>query len=283
MQRSGAVPQPTLGAEGRLTLMTFTDSYRFAERLPAAPFLASGLVLGTLCSLITRSALPVALAVLGAFLLRSRIIRARTRAAETAQLAAVVELCAALRAELQAGRQPGAAFTEAAWCRPELRDLAEALSVPDPQRDEPDLLAMAARRPGREGLASLAACWRAAEQHGVPLIGAVCGIEDGLRAQQHRRANLAAELSGVRTTVALLGVLPVFGLALGATLGADPVHTLLARPVGEFCLVLGCLLELIGLCWTDRLIGAIDGRSAASGPRRSLRRLRRLKPSWSRP
>ena len=253
-------------------------SARFAERLPLAPFLAAALVFGTLCALVTRSAVPIPLALLGAVLLRSRLNSARARAAEASQRAAVVELCAALRGELQAGRQPGAAFAEAVWCRPELRDLAEEFARPDPDRDEPGLLAAAARRPGREGLASLAACWRAAEQHGVPLTGAVSGIEDGLRAEQHRRQNLAAELSGVRTTVALLGVLPVFGLALGSALGADPIHTLLARPAGEVCLLLGCLLEVIGLRWSDRLVSAIDGRSAAPPRQRSLGRLVRAIP-----
>jgi len=253
-------------------------SARFAERLPLAPFLVAALVLGTLCALVTRSAAPIPLALLGAVLLRSRLNSARARAAEASQRAAVVELCAALRGELQAGRQPAAAFAEAVWCRPELRDLAEEFARPDPDRDEPDLLAAAARRLGREGLASLAACWRAAEQHGVPLTGAVSGIEDGLRAEQHRRQNLAAELSGVRTTVALLGVLPVFGLALGSALGADPIHTLLTRPVGEICLLLGCLLEVIGLRWSDRLVSAIDGRSAAPPRQRSLGALVRAIP-----
>lgn len=253
-------------------------SARFAERLPLAPFLVAALVLGTLCALITRSAVPILLALLGAILLRSRLNNARARAAEASQRAAVVELCAALRGELQAGRQPGAAFAETVWCRPELRDLAEEFARPDPDRDEPDLLAAAARRPGREGLASLAACWRAAEHHGVPLTGAVSGIEDGLRAEQRRRQNLAAELSGVRATVALLGVLPVFGLALGSALGADPIHTLLTRPVGEVCLLLGCLLEVIGLRWTDRLVSAIDGRAAAPVRRRPLGRLVRAIP-----
>jgi tight adherence protein B len=102
----------------------------------------------------------------------------------------------------------------------------------------------------------------------VPLTDAVCGIEDGLRADQARRENLAAELSGVRTTVALLGVLPAFGLALGAALGADPLRTLLTRPIGEACLMAGCLLEIAGLRWTDRLVGSIGhGPTSTRAPR----------------
>jgi tight adherence protein B len=237
-------------------------------RLPAAPFAAAALLLGVFGSLAAHSALPLPLAALAAALVRSRLARVRARNAEAAQCSAVVELCAALRGELQAGRQPGAAFGEAVWCRPELRDLAQAVSVPDPERTAPDLLAEAARTPGRGGLAALAACWRAAERHGVPLADAVGGIEDGLRAEQQRRRNLAAELSGVRATVALLGVLPAFGLALGSALGADPVRTLLTRPVGEACLTAGCLLEVTGLRWTDRLVGSIDdGTAPGRAPR----------------
>jgi hypothetical protein len=36
------------------------------------------------------------------------------------------------------------------------------------------------------------------------------------------------------------------------------VHTLLSRPAGEVCLVAGCLLELAGLRWTDRLVDSVD-------------------------
>lgn len=242
------------------------------------PFIMVGAVLGALGSLAAHSLLPLLLAVPAAILIRARMVRAKKRAAESGQRSAVVDLCAALRSELQAGRQPAAAFTEAVWCRAELRDLANAFAVPDPERAAPDLLAEAARVPGREGLASLAACWKAAEQHGVALTGAVCGIEDGLRAEQQRRQNLAAELSGVRTTVALLGVLPAFGLALGCALGADPLHTLLTRPIGEACLVGGCVLEVVGLRWTDRLVGSVDVAGIPTTSAHRPRVLSRLVP-----
>lgn len=223
-----------------------------------APFIVTATALGTVGSLLTHSMLPAPLALLTAFPIHSRIVRARKRDAEAAQRSAVVELCAALRGELQAGRQPSAAFAEAVWCRPELRDLADTVCAPDPQHAPADLLTAAARTPGREGLSSLAACWRAAEVHGVSLTGAVSGIEDGLRAEQSRRENLAAELAGVRTTMAILSVLPILGLALGAALGADPVRTLLSRPAGQACLLVGCLLELAGLHWTDRLVSSVE-------------------------
>lgn len=231
--------------------------------VPVVPFILAAIALGTFGSLVTHSMLPVPLALCAAVPVRSRIARAKARKAEAAQRSAVVELCAALRGELQAGRQPSAAFAEAVWCRPELRDLAEAVCAPDPQHSAADLLTAAAHAPGREGLASLAACWRAAEEHGVSLTGAVSGIEDGLRAEQSRRESLAAELAGVRTTMAILGALPIGGLALGAALGVNPVRTLLGSPAGQDCLILGCLLELAGLHWTDRIVSSAESPPTA--------------------
>lgn len=228
-----------------------------APSIPLTPFLIAAGLIGALGSLAAHSVVPCVLAPCVALLLRSRLLRNQLRAAEADQRSAVVDFCAALRAELQAGRQPSAAIADAVWCRPELRDLAEACTAPASQGDPPDLLTRAAHTPGREGLAALAACWRATERHGVALTEAVGGIEDGLRAEQQRRLSLAAELAGVRATAALLGVLPVLGLALGSALGANPLRTMLTQPVGEACLLVGFLLEVVGLRWTDRLVGAV--------------------------
>jgi tight adherence protein B len=234
------------------------------------PFLVAAAVLGVLGSLAAHSVMPGVLAPPAALLLRSRLLRNQLRLAEAEQRAAVVDFCAALRAELQAGRQPSAAVADAVWCRPELRDLAEACAEPAAHWDPPDLLVLAASTPGREGLAALAACWRATERHGVALTDAVGGIEDGLRAEQHRRLSLAAELAGVRASATLLGVLPVLGLALGSALGTNPLHTMLTEPLGEGCLLVGFLLEVVGLRWTDRLIGAVILEPPAA--RRRIRR-----------
>ena len=225
--------------------------------VPLMPFLIAAGLIGVLGSLAAHSVVPGVLSLCAALLLRSRLLRNHLRTAEADQRSAVVDFCAALRAELQAGRQPSAAIADAVWCRPELRDLAEACTAPTTQGDPPDLLIRAARTPGREGLAALAACWRATERHGVALTEAVGGIEDGLRAEQQRRLSLAAELAGVRATATLLGVLPILGLALGSALGANPLRTMLTQPVGEACLLMGFLLEVAGLRWTDRLVGAV--------------------------
>jgi tight adherence protein B len=246
-------------------------------------------VVGTLVGLIGRSALPALLLPALAAALTSRARRARLRRRTAAQRSAVVALCSALRAELEGGALPNAALAEAVWCRVELRDLAEsvgALHMSQSPRTSPtarasptalsapahgypgtaaELLAVAAlAAPGRGGLSGLAACWRATEEHGLPLASAVAGIESALRAEEQRQLLLDAELSGVRTTMGLLAVLPAFGLLLGSSLGARPWHTLLQTFGGQICLVLGSALEMTGLWWTDRLVAGVADLAAPS-------------------
>jgi tight adherence protein B len=226
---------------------------------------AAILVVGALASLAAHSLVPLPALPAAAACVRWRVRRIRARSAANAQRAAVVDLCGALRAELEVGRQPGAALAEAVWCRPELADLAAEINSPLFVGDPADSLARAAQGPGRRGLVALAAGWRAAREHGVSFAGTVAGIEEGLRADQHSREGLDAELSGIRVTTALLAILPLFGLLLGSALGADPVHAVLSRPIGAAGLVAGLVLELLGVAWTDRLIAAAEEPGSALG------------------
>jgi len=248
---------------------------RYPVVLPAALFV------GLMAGLIGHSALPVALLPTLAAAGVARARRAAIRRQATAQRGAVVALCSALRAELDGGALPHAALAEVVWCRTELRDLAERLGRPrtaavsQPTQmsgfpcAEAELLAAAALvAPGRGGLAGLAACWRATEEHGLSLSTAVAGIESALRAEDQRQLLLDAELSGVRATMGLLAVLPAFGLLLGSSLGTRPLHTLLQTFGGQACLILGSALELIGLWWTDRLVASVSDLTAPGLPRR---------------
>jgi tight adherence protein B len=210
-------------------------------------------VLGLSChSLMPVLVLPPTVAVLG-----YRRARRRRWAEYDAQREAVAGLCTALRAELEAGLQPRAAFTSAVWSRPELRDLAEQVSMPNPSLDLVRLLAMQAGRPGRRALRALAACWHAADRHGVGLTEAVAGIEEGLRAETARVRAVAVELAGIRATILLLATLPAFGIALGLALGANPWDMLLHRMPGQLCLIFGVGLDLCGLLWTDQLVAGL--------------------------
>ncbi|MFG2461019.1 type II secretion system F family protein [Streptomyces sp. NPDC048523] len=120
--------------------------------------------------------------------------------------------------------------------------------------DVPGALAAAARRPGAEGLLGLAACWRVAVDQGAGLAAGLDRLEGALRAERDQRADLRAQLAGARSTAWMLAGLPVLGLSLGAALGADPLHVLLHTGTGLGCLLVGGLLEGVGMWWATRIV-----------------------------
>jgi tight adherence protein B len=223
------------------------------RRLPAAATVLAALLLSLMC----RSMMPLLVLPPTAAVLAYRRGRRRRWAHHDAQSEAVAALCTALRSELEAGLQPRAAFMSAIWSRPELRDMAEQASVPSPAFDLVHFLTAHAVLPGRRALRALAACWHAADRHGVRLTEAVAGIEEGLRAETVRARAVAVELAGIRATILLLAALPTFGIALGLALGANPWDVLLHRTAGQVCLVLGVGLDLCGLLWTDQLVAGL--------------------------
>lgn len=219
-----------------------------------------------MCSLSLRSPMPLFVLPPATAVFVLRRARRRRWADHDAQRDAIAALCTALRAELEAGLQPRAAFISAVWSQPELRDLAEGASRPDADPDLPALLVEHGHRPGRRALRALAACWYAADRHGVALADAVAGIEEGLRAERARMRAVEVELAGIRATILLLSALPIFGLALGLALGTDPLDTLLHRPLGQLGLLFGVGLDLAGLLWTDSLVESLrpkDGTKRA--------------------
>ena len=204
-----------------------------------------------------RSVMPLFVLPSVALVFAVRRSRQRRWAEHDAQREAITNLCIALRAELEAGLQPRAAFIAAVWSYPELRDIAERASHPESELDLPALLVEHAERPGRRALRSLAACWYAADRHGIALADAVTGIEEGLRAESARLRATEVELAGIRATILLLAALPLFGFAMGVSLGANPLDTLLHNTFGQLSLVFGVALDLIGLLWTDRLVASL--------------------------
>ncbi|MEU2875785.1 type II secretion system F family protein, partial [Streptomyces sp. NPDC007070] len=120
--------------------------------------------------------------------------------------------------------------------------------------DVPGALAAAARRPGAEGLRGLAACWRVAVDQGAGLAAGLDRLEAALRADRDQRCDLRAQLAGARATAVMLAGLPVLGLLLGTAMGADPLHVLLHTGAGLGCLVVGGVLEGVGLWWASGIV-----------------------------
>ncbi|MFV2121612.1 type II secretion system F family protein [Streptomyces sp. Act-28] len=187
-----------------------------------------------------------------------RRLRARIRARERDRRAdAVIELCAAVSAELRAGSQPARALCLAAR-------FTEALGAEEPAvlaaarfgGDVPEALRGAAKAEGADGLAGLGACWQVAVDGGAGLADGLDRLEAALRERREQQERLRAQLSGAWATVVLLALLPVVGLAMGAALGADPLGVLLHTPAGLSCLAVGGALEAAGLWWAGRIVGA---------------------------
>lgn len=188
--------------------------------------------------------------------------RRRSRCCAAEERAGMLEACAVLAGELAAGRAPAAALAAAAELArgPAARALRSAAVAAELGGDvAAALTAEAAGSAVAPVLRSLGACWTVCSASGSGLAAAVQRLEEGLRAQVAQRRAVDAELAGPRATAGLLAVLPAVGLALGAGLGADPLHVLLHTPLGAVCLVLGLGLDGLGVLWTGRLVARAAG------------------------
>ncbi len=211
--------------------------------------------IGVVVAVLGTSVLPVLAGALGVPLLR-RVRRAReARRARERLDNAVIALCGALAGEVRAGRQPGEALLRAARDSGGLGEAqAVVLAAARFGGDVPGALADAARQPGADGLLGLAACWRVAVDRGAGLAAGLDRLEGALRAERDQRADLRAQLAGARSTAVMLAGLPLLGLLLGTALGADPLHVVLHSGAGLGCLLVGGVLEGVGLWWALRIV-----------------------------
>ena len=225
---------------------------RFGTRPPPELLL---LPLGLLAAWPTHSPL-VAAAAAGAVVPAIRLRQRRSEAGlRERRRTAVVALCAALAGELRTGATPHQAVEMAAgeFTTPATLDCTVLLAAVRYGGGVPEAFRALAAMPGAEGAAGIAACWQVASSSGAGLAEGLDRVAEGLRAERALRASVRAELAGPRSTAGLLALLPVFGLLLGAALGADPLRMLLHTPTGLLCLLLGAALESAGLAWTARI------------------------------
>ncbi|MEW2634145.1 type II secretion system F family protein [Streptomyces sp. NPDC048389] len=201
------------------------------------------------------SPLPLALGAVAVPLVRRWLLVRERRRDSDRRAQGVIELCGATAGELRAGMQPAQALLFAAGASDVLGDAeAAVLAAARFGGDVPGALRTAARQPGAEALAGMAACWRVAVDSGAGLAAGLDRLEAALQAESDQRKDLKAQLAGAWSTITLLALLPVGGLAMGWALGADPLSVLFHTPAGIACLVVGGLLETAGLCWAGRIV-----------------------------
>ncbi len=230
---------------GRRRLQVWLGGRRELLCLPLA------LVLGVL----GESVLPMAAGAVAVPLARRWLRRRKSRKDGERRADGVVNLCGAVVGELRAGREPGQALLVAVRGTGVMGEAEAGVSAAAQfGGDVPGALGQAACEPGLDGLAGVAACWRVAVDGGAGLAAGLDRLEGSLRVERHRREELRAQLAGAWSTVAVLAVLPLLGMGLGAALGADPLKVLLHSTAGLVCLVLGGLFEAAGLLWSSRIV-----------------------------
>lgn len=185
-----------------------------------------------------------------------RLIRAwRRRLARSRRQAACVELCDALAAELDGGLSAVRALERSCGPWSELAGVVAAARLGD---DVGAALRRTAQLPGAEGLRAVAAAWDVAARSGSALSLVLTKVAEGLRNDQEARAEVMAALSPPRATAKLLAALPLFGIGLGFSMGANPLRFLLYTGPGVLCLSIGVVLALLGVWWVELLATAAE-------------------------
>ncbi len=194
----------------------------------------------------------IAIAVVAALVAVQRA-QHRRRTTAAARRTQIIEALDVLAADLTAGRPPVDALEGAASISPDFHVPHAAAKLGG---DVPGALELAAESPGAAGLRALAAAWRVAEESGAAFAALTERLADSLRADEAIHRQTEASLAGARSTARILAALPVFGIALGYSLGANPLTFLTATPTGWLCLTTGLTLTALGLHWTTRLSDA---------------------------
>jgi len=174
-----------------------------------------------------------------------RTVRRRASAAEAERVLGALRV---LAGELAAGCRPAAALRAAAESCPEhAASLGAAAELAADGADASPVLAEDA------AFAPLAHAWRVAATTGAPLVAAVSSVAADAAAARDQARAVAAALAGPRSSAALLAVLPVLGVVLGAAMGASPLTFLVERPGGRVVCLVGVVLDVAGVLWTRRM------------------------------
>ncbi|MFI5692081.1 type II secretion system F family protein [Kribbella sp. NPDC051586] len=233
-QPSAADSQPTRGLGTRLT----------RAGLLAPPTALATAILGA-------QALVSALAISAVLILiASQRTQHQHQKSTAARRANIIEALDVLAADLSAGRPPITALEGAASISPDLEVAHAAAKL---GADVPTALIQASNNPGATSLRALAAAWRVTEESGAAFAALTERLANSLRADEAIHRQTESSLAGARSTARILAVLPVFGIALGYSLGAHPLTFLTATPAGWLCLTAGLALTAAGLRWTTRL------------------------------
>ncbi|WP_290196889.1 type II secretion system F family protein [Corynebacterium guangdongense] len=186
-------------------------------------------------------------AVLGASALKRRRAIARSRAT-TALLGHLV-------ADLEAGADPATALARAAeetTAAPDITRLVRSAAV-HARRGHSPAPVLTGQEELRE-LAEVGKAWGLAQRHGIPLAGLLRMQGEQITQALRHEAATTASLQGPQATALILSALPLAGIALGSTMGANPVAWLLGGGLGGTLLMAGTALNCAGLLLAHEII-----------------------------
>ncbi|MCU1481104.1 MAG: Integral rane protein [Subtercola sp.] len=165
-----------------------------------------------------------------------------------------------------AGAAPGAAVPiESAAQNEVVRRVAGAVGDGAPIDEAIAAAANVCSAHSRQAWMLVAAAWRVATESGAPLAQCLRDLSKTLVEVGDVRRTVEVALAAPIATARMMTLLPVAGLAFGAVLGFDTVHTLFATVPGVVCLVAGSALLLVSSRWNALLVRAAQPRHVSSG------------------
>ncbi|EOD64670.1 type II secretion system F family protein [Amycolatopsis vancoresmycina] len=170
--------------------------------------------------------------------------RAHHRA--TADLTTAAHTATALRtmvAELRTGAHPVTAAEAAAAAVPPLAADLQALATAARLDTEPSVPAFP----------QLAAAWKLAKRHGLPMADVLDATRRDAEAALTFARRARAKLAGPQASAAVLTALPALCVLLGQLMGAAPLPVLTASTPGQLLLVTGSTLLWAGTAWCRAL------------------------------
>lgn len=241
-----------LARQGRLARAIVPTRSRLRPPLSASTFglgccaacAGTGALLGGVALGIAAAAIAATVAALVSSTLARRRDARRRRGLLTA-----VRL---LVAELEAGSRPGSALAAAAAVVA-AADHAAAFAAAASSAAAGGEVADVLLGSGAD-LEPLAHAWRLGARSGAPMADVLDRVAADLADHEQQQRAVAVALAGPQSSGALLAVLPVVGITLGAAMGVRPLAFLLTAPDGRVLCCIGVLLDAAGVLWTQRLV-----------------------------
>jgi tight adherence protein B len=162
----------------------------------------------------------------------------------------VIRGCGILAGQLAIGELPATAVKVTAS---ETALFAPVAAAVDVGGDPVAAFRLIAQQPGCEALTQLADGWQVCLRTGMPLSDTVQVAVTNVEREVEREATREAELASARTTGRMLAALPLVGMLMGFTVGADPFAFITGSVFGQLCLFGACCLAGGGLIWTELL------------------------------